>query len=85
MAHPPARRQQHYTQGVTHGVLDAATLGTCAAYLTAVGGRSRRVPLAQLRTGCHVGAEDTGCWENVPRKQRLCNHCGVGVEKQSGT
>ncbi|KAI3432678.1 hypothetical protein D9Q98_004221 [Chlorella vulgaris] len=38
-SHPPVRQQtavQHYTQGVCGGTLDAASLGTRAAYVTVV-------------------------------------------------
>jgi hypothetical protein len=75
-----ASKLQHYTLQVCGGNLDAANLGTCAAYLMAVRERSRREALAQLRTGSHWGAEETGRWERVPREQRLCCHCGSGVE-----
>jgi hypothetical protein len=75
-----ASKLQHYTQGVCGGTLDAASLGTRAAYLTVVRERSRRAPLAQLRTGSHWGAEETGRWDKTPPEQRLCSHCGGGVE-----
>ena len=75
-----ASKLQHYTQGVCGGTLDAATLGTRAAYLTAVRERSRRAALAQLRTGSHWGAEETGRWDKIPPEQRLCSHCGGGIE-----
>jgi hypothetical protein len=51
-----------------------------AAYLGAVRQRSRRVALAQLRTGSHWLAEETGRWERLAREQRVCPHCGGGVE-----
>jgi hypothetical protein len=51
-----------------------------AAYLGAVRQRSRRVALAQLRTGSHWLAEETGRWERVPRAQRTCPHCQGGLE-----
>ncbi|KAL4855391.1 hypothetical protein ACK3TF_004121 [Chlorella vulgaris] len=75
-----ASRMQHYTQGVCGGTLDADSLGTRAAYLTVVRERSRRAPLAQLRTGSHRGADETGRWDKIPPEQRLCSHCGGGVE-----
>ncbi|KAL4858040.1 hypothetical protein ACK3TF_001993 [Chlorella vulgaris] len=75
-----ASKLQHYTQGVCGGTLDAASLGTRAAYLTVVRERSRRAPLAQLRTGSHSGPEETGRWGKIPPEQRLCNNCGGGVE-----
>lgn len=42
--------------------------------------RSRREALAQLRTGSHWGAEETGRWARprVPREQRTCPHCAGG-------
>jgi hypothetical protein len=36
--------------------------------------------LAQLRTGSHWLAEETGRWERVPRPQRTCPHCQDGLE-----
>ncbi|KAL4855790.1 Retrovirus-related Pol polyprotein from type-2 retrotransposable element R2DM [Chlorella vulgaris] len=75
-----ASKLQHYTQGVWGGTLDTASLGTRAAYLTVVRERSRRAPLAQLRTGSHWGAEETGRWDKTPPEQRLCSHCSGGVE-----
>ncbi|KAI3436385.1 hypothetical protein D9Q98_002439 [Chlorella vulgaris] len=75
-----ASKLQHYTQGVWGGTLDAASLDTRAAYLTVVRERSRRAPLAQLLTGSHWGAEETGRWDKTPPEQRLCSHCGGGVE-----
>jgi hypothetical protein len=55
-----ASKLQHYTQGVCGGKLDAASLGTRAAYLTVVRERRRRAPLAQLRTGSHWGLKRQG-------------------------
>ncbi|KAL4859077.1 Retrovirus-related Pol polyprotein from type-2 retrotransposable element R2DM [Chlorella vulgaris] len=74
-----ASKLQHYTQGVWGGTLDAASLGTRAAYLTVVRERGW-APLAQLRTGSHWGAEETGRWDKTPPEQQLCSHCGGGVE-----
>lgn len=51
-----------------------------AAYLGAVRQRLSRVALAQLRTGSHWLAEETGRWERVPRAQRTCPHCQGGLE-----
>ncbi len=51
-----------------------------AAYLGAVRQRSRRVALAQLRTGSYWLAEETGRWERVPRVQLTCPHCQGGLE-----
>ncbi len=51
-----------------------------AAYLGAVRQRSRRVALAQLRTGSHWLAEETGMWEQMHRAQRTCPHSQGGLE-----
>jgi hypothetical protein len=51
-----------------------------AQYLDVVRERVRREALAQMRTGSHWGAEETGRWEGVPREQRICPHCLAGVE-----
>jgi hypothetical protein len=51
-----------------------------AAYLGAVRQRLRRVAIAQLRTGSHWLAEETGRWEQVSRAQRTCLHCQSGLE-----
>jgi hypothetical protein len=75
-----ASKLQHYTQGVCGGTLDAASLGTRAAYLTVMRERSRRALLAQLRTGSHWGAEEAGRWGKIPPEQRQCSHCGGAVE-----
>jgi hypothetical protein len=74
-----ASKLQHYTQLVCGGNLTAASMGVRAAYLTDVRELSRREALAQLRIA-HWGAEETGRWEGIPREQRLCRHCGGGVE-----
>ena len=42
--------------------------------------RRRREALAQLRTGSHWLAEETGRWSRLSREQRICPHCGSGVE-----
>jgi hypothetical protein len=50
------------------------------AYLSAVRQGVQRVALAQLRTGSHWLAEETGSWARVPREQRACPHCQGCVE-----
>ena len=75
-----ASKLQHYTQGVCGGKLDTASLTVPAAYLTAVRERCRRLALAQWITGSFWGREETGRWEKLPREQRLCPHCGGGIE-----
>ncbi|EFN60189.1 hypothetical protein CHLNCDRAFT_56640 [Chlorella variabilis] len=49
-------------------------------YLDAVRRRQDREALAQLRTGSHWGAEETGRWTRRPREQRVCPHCHDGIE-----
>ncbi len=51
-----------------------------AAYLGAVRQCLRRVAPAQLGTGLHWLAEETGRWERVPCAQRTCPHCHGGLE-----
>ena len=75
-----ASKLQHYTQGVCGGQLEAADLCTSADYLSGVRERCRRQALAQWRTGSHWGAEETGRWQQIPREQRICPHCGCGTE-----
>lgn len=74
-----ATKTAHYVQRVWGGTLDASTYGR-AAYVDAVRERARRQALAQLRTGSHWGAEETGRWERTAREQRICPHCRTGVE-----
>lgn len=74
-----ATKTAHYMQRVWGGTLDVNTYGR-AAYLDAVRERVRRQALAQLRTGSHWGAEETGRWERVDREQRICPHCRTGIE-----
>jgi len=75
-----ATKLQHYTVSVCGGKVDAASLGIRAPYLDAVRERSRREALAQLVTGSHWGAEETGRWQKLPREQRVCPHCHQGIE-----
>ena len=75
-----ATKTQHYLQQVWDGKLEAATYGP-AQYLRAVRQRSQREALAQLRTGSHWLAEETGRRTNpsTPREQRTCPHCSGGA------
>ena len=74
----------HYVQRVRGGYLEVECYGR-AEYLSVVRERRRREALAQLRTGSHWGAEETGRWARprVPREQRMCPHCAGGVEDVS--
>ena len=74
-----ASRLQHYVAGVCGGVVTAETLEQQQPYLAEVRERRRREALAQLRTGSHWGAEDTGRWQRVPREQRVCLQCDTGA------
>ena len=49
-------------------------------HVRAAAGRQDREALAQLRTGSHWGAEETGRWTRRPREQRVCPHCHDGIE-----
>jgi hypothetical protein len=79
---PGASKLAHYLVAAWGGQLPGAEeyVPLPAAYLGAVRQRSRRVALAQLRTGSHWLAEETGRWERVPRGQRTCPRCQGGLE-----
>ncbi|EFN56296.1 hypothetical protein CHLNCDRAFT_144688 [Chlorella variabilis] len=66
-----ASRLEHYVHNVV-GALDLAPamFGQRETYLDAVRRRQDREALAQLRTGSHWGAEETGRWTRRPREQR---------------
>ena len=74
-----ATKRAHYVQRVRGGTLDVESYGR-AQYVGAVRERARRQALAQLRTGSHWGAEDTGRRTQVTREQRVCPHCRSGIE-----
>ena len=63
----------------TVGVMTYGAFGQREPYLDKVRQRQLRQPLAQLRTGSHWGAEETGRWAKLPRAQRVCPHCGAGA------
>ena len=50
-----------------------------APYLVCIRQRSRRQALAQLRTGSHWLAEETGRWHRVAQQQRSCTYCDTGT------
>jgi hypothetical protein len=74
----------HYVESVRGGYLEVECYGS-AEHLSVVRERRRMEALAQLRTGSHWGAEETGRWARprVPREQRTCPHCAGGVEDVS--
>ena len=76
-----ASKLLHYVEGVQGGCLEVQCYGR-AEYLGVVRERRRREALAQLRTGSHWGAEETGRWARprVSKEQRVCPHCAAGVE-----
>ena len=75
-----ASKLRHYVQQVRGLSLMPPALGQRQPYLEAVRRRQQREALAQLRTGSHWGAEETGRWQRQPREARLCPHCQLGVE-----
>ena len=75
-----ASKLQHYVRQVWGPGLVPPALGRRQPYLEAVRRRQQREALAQLRTGSHWGAEETGRWERQPREARTCPHCQLGVE-----
>jgi hypothetical protein len=52
-------------------------LAALRQYLAVLPQRARRRALAQLRTGAHWLAEETGRWQRQQRQQRLCVHCSA--------
>jgi hypothetical protein len=68
---------QRYVRAVLGGVSPATYMP--AAYVGAVADRPRRMRLAQLRTGSHWLAEETGRWQQQERAQRVCPHCEGGL------
>ena len=79
---PGATKLAHYLDAAWGGNLPqpGEYVPLPAAYLGAVRQRIRRGALAQLRTGSHWLAEETGRWEQVPCAQRTCPHCQGGIE-----
>ena len=71
----------HYVRSVRGGQIDADSYRP-AQYLDAVPQRSRRQALAQLRTGSHWLAEETGRWQRQQRQHRLCQHCVAAGQQQ---
>ncbi|EFN50450.1 hypothetical protein CHLNCDRAFT_143409, partial [Chlorella variabilis] len=66
-----ASRLEHYVHNVVGALnLAPAMFGQRETYLDAVRRRQDREALAQLRTGSHWGAEETGRWTRRPREQR---------------
>ena len=57
-----------------------AIFGRREPSLDAVWRRQDREVLAQLRTGSHWCAEETSCWTQCPREQRVCPHCNDGIK-----
>ena len=68
------RKLHHHFVTVRGGGLDARSY-TPAAYVPAVPSRVWRQALAQLRTGSHWGAEESGRHSGVARHQRTCQQC----------
>ena len=57
-----------------------ADCNSLPGYLLMVPQRARRHALAQLRTGSHWLAEETGRWQRLARERRLCPHCTAAGE-----
>jgi hypothetical protein len=68
---------RHYVDTVRGGIDADAYLP--ADYLMTVHARRRRQAVAQLRTGAHWLAEETGRWQRQERQQRVCVHCAAHV------
>ena len=61
------------------GTLDRHCYTTPAVYLQMVTNWPARKRLAQLRTGSHWLAEETGRWAGQSREQRHCQRCNCGA------
>jgi len=70
---------RHYVHGTRGGVIAHESVVRRQPYLDKVRQRRHREALAQLRTGSHWGAEETGRWQGLPREQRICPHCHSGA------
>ena len=70
-----ATKLRQYSTNISGGLMCASQLAVRAPYLEVVRQRRLREALAQLRTGSHWGAEETGRWSQTPREQRHCPHC----------
>ena len=68
-----------YVTEVLGGTIETATY-VPAEYLVQVPQRCRRQRLAQVRTGSHWLAEETGRWQRRARDQRPCPHCQGPLE-----
>ena len=66
---------RHYFDVVRGGVAEDCLCP--AEYLALLPQRARRRALAQLRTGAHWLAEETGRWQRQERQQRICVHCAA--------
>jgi hypothetical protein len=80
------RQQLSTMQGTRIRAYNAAT-GAAAAngmpgYLSTLQHRAKWRALAQLRTGSHWLAEETGRWQQQPRAARLCSCCAAAGEQQ---
>lgn len=69
-------KAQRYVESV--GSTDRQGYTTPAVYLQMVTKWSDRKRLAQLRTGSHWLAEETGRWIGQSREQRQCQRCNCG-------
>ena len=70
-------KSQHYVDNAR--AIDKQSYTTPAAYLQMVTKWSDRKRLAQLRTGSHWLAEETGRWLGQIREQRQCQRCNSGA------
>ena len=70
-------KAQRYVDNVR--ATDKQSYTTPAAYLQMVTNWSDRKRLAQLRTGSHWLAEETGRWQGQSREQRVCQRCSCGA------
>ncbi|KAL4858979.1 LINE-1 retrotransposable element ORF2 protein [Chlorella vulgaris] len=59
----------------------AAAADGMPGYLAALQHRAKWRALAQLRTGSHWLAEETGRWQQQPRAERLCSCCAAAGEQ----
>ena len=69
-------RLRHYFRAVRPGCLSPDGYSLPEYVRDVRGWRSRRA-LAELRTGIHWGAEETGRLAGLDRQQRICPHCAA--------
>ncbi len=74
-------RHRQYVDATGVDAAEDDAVGQLPVYLHAVPRRRQWRALAQLRTGSHWLAEETGRWQRQRRDERLCPHCLVAGDR----